>query len=699
MSRQRNQNASDPSLRRRALPRKGARAQLSLTALALSATACSASVEPLEPDAVDAQHGFTQAALSVEESNLNPVMVTSGTCNSQGFRPIYDADTCSQAEAMIFDGIGLASGPLASPPFSSAPHGCSLSIDAISIHGDGSLLATVFGEGTNKQIEAQACSHDIPCVCQDDESETPVCRGGEFQPDPHKYYTIRSPNGRYAGVGVEVFPDIQVSLTTELPPSDSRLHWRFAEAGGGLAAVSRHNGQGLNTTGFLGNRLQTGGVQPLSLSCRGSQVLLEQAGLSPLDSSGPMSDGSTPTSTPFVPTEPQSPGNIRVRSNCMKKSRSCESVFGDGFVQVDRRTCGIVGQLHQLTCLKTFGVPLSMHVPQGWYVEEVEAFSRAVNFDPAPVQVGTLLGPAALSDSLATHGASALSSLTTIGAGTVAVVGGPLAGAVFSVSVNSALQLLSAFGVDVFKKPDPVAELAAQVDEALKELAADMEARTQDLISNGLAQESARELTSRMNERRRWFYRELPNLKVSRMALGDPEQTQRLADDVFVAARELGVDIAASFPTLGIPQSELELRRAHFGLDVAKLAMTELLIMLSEGILLEAHALPELSCEQIIFDRALQDRADAFARALEDAIAAFLEYGGRFTLDHRINQSFAEFEFDVHNFSYPIAQQLEFFETRAAETLDMCNRLRDPADSFRADFETNAARLNTDVLP
>ncbi|MEZ4438366.1 MAG: FG-GAP-like repeat-containing protein [Polyangiaceae bacterium] len=662
----------------------------------------------------------------VEEQNLNPVLVTSGTCASNGFRPIDSAAACDLAEGTVVANP-FVSGPLSTGVGNSSEHGCSVSIVGIPIHGGPVQLGTVFNPGTEQELEAQSCSHDAPCVCNDEATGTPVCQDGAFRPDPHKYYTIRSANGRYMRSTTEAptapgtvlltpipgdaqqpyqQPGISnVNYDTAMAASDAHLHWRFQESPNGLLAISRKTGEALSSgampsghhytaEGKVASSSSTG--SPFTGECRGAQVILDASGDMPVDTGGLLSDSNQThrISLPLVFTEPQSPGFETLDSGCVKKSRSCESMFGPEFVQTDRNTCGIFGQLHRLKCTKTLGAPVSMHVPQGWYIEEVTEYSRAVAFDPAPITVDPLTSPSAMSSSMASFGESTMGTFGVAGidvflnATEAAKISGPLYGAMFSVGVNAAFEFLPDLGIDVFQQPDPVAELAVEVSAALQKLADDMTEQTEVMIANGLAQESARALDDRMRARRFDLYNLYPGRRANRLALDEDIQTQILAGELLGNAFELQVDIEGAFPSLSTNPSNDDLRRAHFGLDIAKVATTEQLIMLSEVILLEALALDGLTCDQLVNDRGLQILADLYAEKLKGAVEGLVQYG-RSSASNRLSLSADELEFDARNFSYPIETQLEFFRSVVAGTKSKCRLLRDSQSSFRQHFVAN----------
>ncbi|MEM9692063.1 MAG: VCBS repeat-containing protein [Myxococcota bacterium] len=666
----------------------------------------------------------TRQALTDEDPTLNPVVVTSGTCASNGFRPLETVAACNAAEDVVLSNGKNVSAPLGSG--GAAQHGCSVSVVAVPFHGGPVGLGTVFNPGSASQLEDQACTHNAPCVCNDEVTTTPVCNDGAFEPDPHKYFTIRSANGRYIRSTSDTGSRSGTILLTRRPgdarepyeqpgrdydynatvsPSDIRLHWRFEESPQGVSVINRRTGQRLSVGPVpSGHHYDTDGDvltsssagSPWTATCRGAQVLLETAGGSPLDAGGLLRDNGRTLNIalPLVFTEPQSPGFERLGSKCFRKSRSCTSTFGSEYVRTDRKLCGTFHDLHALQCTRTVDAPLSMHVPQGWYIEEVHTYSRAASFDPAPITVDPLTSPSAVASSLASFGES---TLGTFGAASVTVLtnattfakgSGPLYGAMFAIGLNAAFEFLPAFGVGIFDRPDPVDLLAEAVSDALQQLSVDLTAQTEVMIDNGLAQESARALDARMSLRRLEFYTLYPDRKENRLALDSNFQTLSLANEVFGNASEFRVDIEEAFPNLGPSPSELDLRRAHFALDTAKLATTEQMIMLAEGVLVEALGEDGLTCDQIVFDRGLQFFADFSAAKLEGAVDELVKYG-RSSAAHRLSMSKDEFEFDARNFSYPIQPQLEFFRRIVAETKSKCRLLRDPQSSFRQHFIDN----------
>ncbi|MEM1033251.1 MAG: VCBS repeat-containing protein [Myxococcota bacterium] len=678
-----------------------------LASLLLWAGACTGAADDVDPNVATAQDSITAA-------DLNPVVVTSGTCISNGFRPITTASACAQAQATVLPGATNASATGGTEP------GCHLRTDGTATAFP---LSLEFGEGTPQEINAQACSHDAPCVCHDENTSTSVCDGDAFRPDPNKYYTIRSANGRYLRTVSETHdpgtvllshvvgdseqpyqqPGRATAYDVTTPDSDARLHWRFDRTLDGLAVINRKSGRALTSAPMPSghHHLTTGTVlrtvkerNDTSASCRGAQVFLDS--LAPVDTGGLYTPHNAMhrISLPLVFTAPQSPGFETLQSGCVKKSRSCTSLFGSEYVQTGRNTCGAFGHLHRLRCTKDLEVPISMHVPQGWYIEEVTQYARAVDIDPAPVIIDPLTSPSSMASSLATFGASSFSNIGGAGvavlteASGIAAHSSPLYGALFSVGVNAAFDLLPGFGLDTFEQPDPVDELAQQVSATLEQLKIDLTAQTEVLIANGLAQESARELNIRMNVRRRDFYTQYPGLKTSRLALDDQGETRALRTDLLEDVDDLQGDIEVAFPTLGTSPSELDVRRAHFAIDFAKLASMDALIMLSEAILIDAIANPTLSCEDIIEERALPFWADFYADKLTSAVDGLVAYG-RAAQSNRVSLDRNEFEFDARNFSYPIQSQLDFFDAIVPDIEAKCQRLRDPNDAFRGHFVAN----------
>ena len=377
-------------------------------------------------------------------------------------------------------------------------------------------------------------------------------------------------------------------------------------------------------------------------------------------------------------------------------------MYGRGFRQTSRSLCGPFNVNHRLTCEKTVGVPVSMHVRQGWYIEEVTDYSRAVRFDAAPVSVDPLVSASQVSSSVATFGLTGFDKLgsaqsTVFFNNVTATKGsGPLFGAMFSIGLNAAVQFSPLGELEVFSRPTmSVDDLAAHIDAALVQLTADIEAQTRELVANGLSEENARQLSAALSERRRQLYTEFPILRQSRMDIADDAQRRAeisaLADDLFAKAGELMVDINVALPETTTP-TEDDVRRAHFALSIAKLAAVEEMVLMAEGILLEAYSLPEFSCEAIVESRPLAIRSQLLRARLQDAVDALVAYGsvrGREGLDRRVSEDVDEFEFDARRFSYPIAAEVAFIEEIVDDTLAKCHRLRDPLDPFRSHFETN----------
>lgn len=706
-----------PHPTRKASPRPATPLRWTATAaalfLALAATSCTNVVE--SGDGI----GAAQGALTTLD--FHPVLVTTGSCGAHGFRPIDDAAECAGAVDQLLETREVAGRD--DIVDNANPHGCS--IRSVS-DGEGVLLTSGFGDGTAEQLEEQECSHDIPCVCADDAPAPTVCRDGVFQPDPTKYFTIRSPNGRYLRdvvnplhVGLLITPvegDATdpytqpanlLSMDLVASPSDERLQWRFEASGDGFHIINRRTGRRIRTTYVPvdydllpeGMRFATSSspdVDPSSLSCRGTQVFIDHGGYSPRDTGNVTIDGSTvgPVAAPLVYGEPIIPGTEQRRTGCMKKSRSCTSVYGSDFEQVGRSLCGFLNRNHRLTCSRPLATPISTYVPQGWTIEEVEQFSRAVDFDPAPVTIDPIVSPGPMADSLATYGFMSADKLGSAGAtilskATIAANSAPLYGAMFSIAVNAAVD----FGLNP-TEPDPVADLALEIHQTLIKLEADIDARTRDLISNGLAQESTRVLGATLGERTRQFYTDRASERQNIFAneLLDAEERKflilRLSGDIADLANDLAVDLDPAFPTLGADPSEDDLRRVHFGMSFAKLAAVQEAIMLSEATLLDAHELPAFTCEEVVENTALETRVGILADKLQSAQDALIAYGLQ-SAAHRRNDSEEEFEFDARNFSYPIDAQIEFLDTIVEDTLLKCERLRDPDDSFAEHFEAN----------
>ncbi len=725
--------------------------------IALMMAGCTAAESEFEADLDDESEDV--AARQATVADINPVMVTSGTCRDHGFRPIADEVQCLAAQAQVVgeEDPGIFDAEISSEPEAFSEHGCSITASVTEQLPNSSLLrlglVTTFQPGTADELDAQTCTHDVPCVCaddvEDDETEpaepggASACKDGVFDPDPNKYYAIRSPNGRYlryAGMhevkpGAVVLTPLASDATEqwETPayssfefdqvssPDDSRLQWRFVNRpGGGYDVIGRAVGMPLGLDASL--TAISPGIEPnaakvlgsgqlnytvfdpesafppdfpaFSMTCKGNQVVLEQGGRSPLDLGGFLEGHphTTAISSPFVHTGPTFyAGTMIRRSGCERKSTSCQELYGEGFYKTGSSKCGVGWIKERKTCQKDPLPPLSMYVPQAWYVEEVTHYKRALDFDPSPVSPPTLMSHASMADSLATFSKS---SHAAAGAGTAAVLAnqvlakgsGPLYGALFSIGFNAMFDLGLGEGLGFFEQPDPVADLADEVETVMTRLKEELQAETADLIDNAIAHEAAVSLDNKMGVRRDYFYGDDEYLLDKQTALFGTADTGELAGDLASKAFEFRVDIGESFPEPDASPDELAIRKIHFVLDTAKLAMTEMVIMSAEATLLRAYANPDMTCEDAANN--LAANASAASEALSQSQDALIDYGNEHD-DARQSILYAEFEFDVKTFSYPIEAQLEFFESIVGDTVAKCERLRDPEDEFRTHFENN----------
>jgi len=713
--------------------RRRPKAVLLAAALVLATAGCEYD-EPLPYDDISA----TQASLSLD---YQPVMVTAGTCRSRGFRPINDQSECTAAALTLME--GYRSLPAEVVATNTSP-GCSIEAAALGGVLEGqALLRPSFVPGSETEIERQKCSHDAPCVCADeldgpyDQDDEPaptasVCRDGEFQPNPHKYYTIRSPNGRFMR-GARGFGDRWILLTpiagdasrpytqpTHRPftpfadgheQSNANLHFRFvASDADEYTIINRATGRPVSSRAMDYSPLADaeGGIalaafqsqgDRVTFSCRGAQVFMtfEDEDLSPLDSAGLMTDHRdlTEVTVPLVFLEPTSPGVMTRKTKCMKKSRSCTSVYNSDYKRIGRSLCGVFKQNHRLTCQKRVSAPLSMYLRQGWFIEEVQQYSHAVDFDPAPVTVDPLVSPSAMADSIATRGmfgaelfGSAVIDVTAWAG--IAEASSPLWGALFAVGMHAALD----HGLGLVPQVDPLDELVNEINATLTKLQNDIEVRTNELIANGLARESTRSFWQHLRETTRQFYVDQSREKVnilSNTEISLPE-LDFLVNDLRTGIKANADGFASgfngAFPTLSSDPIEDDVRRVHFAMDMAKLAVVHEVTMRAEAALLQAYTVEGFSCQEVIENSSLDTRATILRTKLENAVEELVEYG-RSATDRRISWTADEFEFDARNFSYPIAAQLEFLDTIVEDTIVKCERLRDPEDPFREHFETN----------
>ncbi|MCA9621886.1 MAG: VCBS repeat-containing protein, partial [Myxococcales bacterium] len=339
---------------------------------------------------------------------------------------------------------------------------------------------------------------------------------------------------------------------------------------------------------------------------------------------------------------------------------------------------------------------MSMHVPQGWIVEEVEAFEPALDFEEGPVVAPVVSAPA-IGSSMATFGLSSLGSLgagaSTFTAASAGLAGGPLYGAMFSIGFNGLLK--AGKGLGILNEPDPVALLVADLNQALADLATSMNTRAEFLVEQKIITTQVQTLINTMATRRHFFLRgayfdareaDLPN--------GGVAEASNLLTMIEGAANEYDGNVDILFPTIADPYTatDEQVKQAHYGLNVAKLATTEVLIMVSEAVLMKTLAFDH-SCDQIMQASSMQDRVERFTAKLEAAQEALIAYGIAHP-EHRTNfgvgsSDFFEFDYDARNFSYPIEDQLEFFRNIIEDTHRKCLRMRQPQDPFKAHFIAN----------
>ncbi|MCB9608306.1 MAG: VCBS repeat-containing protein [Polyangiaceae bacterium] len=710
------------------LPRSTTRVyRASLLSLMVLASACAGSETP--EDGTDIA---TAQAPLVDESNVNPVVVTSGTCKSKGFKPILTQAGCDQAATILFADRPSTEGQLDTPAAvdssgnlidQTPPLGCTAGTRAPATEGDPSALITYFPSPTSDPaaLNAQKCTHDRPCVCNDlgpapEAPQISACRDGVFQPDPNKYYTIKSPNGRYMRTVADgEFGDSSTVMYTRIQgdalqpyssrnledistPSDVRFHWRFTETDAGYQSISRGTGNAMQVNRAI-NQISVkpvSDVVPPTFSCRGSQVVIEQSGLYPVDSGGLFRDSNRAviTTPPIVRVKRLTPGIMIRKTPCMSKSKSCESEFGPDFNDnTTRELCGFLNTKHELTCTSFIDVPVSMQVPQTWYVEEVHDFQRAVSFDVAPVTVAPLTSTSATGDALSTFGLSTARNLGPAAAETAISISQKLAGSAPMVGgvVSLGLGFLPGGEFD-FNKPDPVADLAATVQVALEQLAQDVEVQTKLLVENALAEENAQQLSDTIKSNREDFWKDYGQNQ--RPLIFSPTASpSRLADILLEQGTRYDGDLDTLFPDICAADSAdcqpsvLDLKQAHFAFNLVKLAIPEAMLILSEGALMDVLG-NEGSCDDAIQFFSIDDHAKKYARLLQNAVDALVRYG-RLSSANRLSASADEFEFDARNFSYDIKPQLAFLNKILADTKSKCRKLRDPNSTFRQHFIDN----------
>lgn len=167
-----------------------------------------------------------------------------------------------------------------------------------------------------------------------------------------------------------------------------------------------------------------------------------------------------------------------------------------------------------------------------------------------------------------------------------------------------------------------------------------------------------------------------------------------LRRSIQTSADVLSAGFNGAFPTLQSNPDVGDLRRFHFAIDLAKLAVMQEVIMRAEASLLQAYWVDGFSCEDVVENAALDTRVLILRTKLKNARQELIRYG-RSNPNHRVSASASEFEFDARHFSYPINAQLEFLDGIVEDTLIKCERLRDPNDSFRAHFEANTPASRT----
>lgn len=572
------------------------------------------------------------------------------------------------------------------------------------------------------------CGHDNPCPCfNDNPAPNPVCKDGVFQPDINKYYTIGSINNRFLATTRDIDSDFVV-LTPDLPSyvphrddltpystqtsafissqafdpesfrmSDARVHWRFVPKGNGQYEIV---GRG------SGHRLQAklnGGVDALVLHvsdsiysnpvlftprCVGSMVVLDMP-----------NNRQIMDCCDYVDKVKRQP----LRSaNAASNSAALAQVF------LEPQTPGRILSTNKLVA------PLnSMKLEHRWFIHEVTDFMRPGKFDPKPVTVNPLFSEAQIADHLASQGGSLKPTIAEgvpIVAGAVTVlsddllkkmkVGPPFASAALAFGLSFGLEAAGVGGGDNSGEID-ILDLATVMQQALQDLADDLIARTDDLVETKIVEESARMLGNNMIARRRWFMEDYPKVKHFEIARQNLVRIDNVADRLFREVDDYQVDIETFYGLSFTPTSQ-NAKRSHFMLDTLKLAVTELMIMEQEAHLMKAYAQPDVPCSAIADINNLNENAQFMSdllRKSQETLIKFITEVRKCEVDAltftfecpaESKKNFvAETTFDIQHFSYPIQLQLDRLKNVTLDTLTKCERLRDPNDSFRSEFEND----------
>lgn len=286
------------------------------------------------------------------------VIVSKGHCSDHGF---HVEPNCMHPATEF----GLEDATLANGTISSSKANCRI------IDSDGPVL---------QQFSTMdlPCTEEIPCVCRADNLRPlEVCETGVFDPDPFTYYTIASHSGNFLTTDRSTM--VRVGLE-EI--SDTNVHWRFVpgEESGTWTIRNRGSGEEIfasGSAGFLGRAPSRLKFDPV---CEKAGVNLSsetRKDLSPRDCCGAPFAHNRRANDVKMSASTLRDVTISKQSSCVKKHRTCTSMFGEGFVQVSRRLCGL-GASKALKCERFFGRPVIGLLPTAWNITEVQEFTPAV---------------------------------------------------------------------------------------------------------------------------------------------------------------------------------------------------------------------------------------------------------------------------------------------------------------------------------
>lgn len=275
-----------------------------------------------------------------------------------------------------------------------------------------------------------------------------------------------------------------------------------------------------------------------------------------------------------------------IQTGCKKNSRTCASMFGEGWHQEARRGSNCWVGSSRYTCKKE----KKNTDTANWLVKEVTKFNRINGPSLSSTKIDLE------DDTPDAFSASQLIALAgTAGGGVLTgLTGCPFCGALFSVGVGLT-------GGALFPPKD-------NIEERLEQLAQQILDVTEEMIAKGIATREIEQAVNKMRLRRSFLQNEYLGDKHKLFSTGNVDDIAQLVLTMDGEIRRYDEDIVEIFGT-GVGRSTGDIVRAFLGFDVLTYSLMELLAVRQETYLLQSYRFPEESCAYLAKFEFLQDKA------------------------------------------------------------------------------------------